>query len=1520
MKKIYKFLPLVLFPIAMILLGNSTGSIGGKTGSIGDAGINCTQCHTGQPQNATNWVTTNIPQTGYVPGQTYIITVTGTHTGVVKFGFELTAENATGTKVGTFVITNATQTKLTNGNKAVTHTSAGTTPAAGSKTWTVNWTAPNPAVGPVTFNAALNAANGNGTNQGDVIYLTSTTVQPVVLVNVTFQVDMTYQTVSPLGVHIAGSFQSWNPATTLLTLQGNNIYAVTIGLVPGTQALYKFINGITWTDVENVPSTCGLPPDNNRYFTVPAAPLVLPVVCFSSCSSCANNVNVTFRVDMSEQTVSSLGVHIAGSFQNWNPGSTLMTHQGSNIYAYTISLPSSETYQYKFVNGITWGGAEIVPGGCATGGNRYFTVPAQNTILDPVCFGSCVACVVPTVAVTFQVDMTYQTVSVDGVHLAGSFQGWDPAGTLMTLVSGKVYAATVNLEVGNSYEYKFVNGNAWGQDETVPVDCAVGDNRVITVPDVNTTLEPVCFAMCTTCPPPAQVDITFQVDMSNEIISPNGVHLAGSFNNWNYGSTPMTLQGNGIYSATVNLLQNDHHTWKFVNGNVRTKAESVPAECAESTLFNGLVRFFDVPGVNTNLDLVCFGRCEPCVPPPTTDVTFQVDMTGLFVSPNGVYLAGSWGWNPAATLMTDQGNGVYVVTLNLLENETYEYKFVNDSIWDGAELVPVECALNGNRYFTVPVDDTSLPLVCFGSCSACPPAVVVTFQVDMAEQTVSPEGVHIVGAFQGWNTATSPMTLSHDAVYTFTTTLLSGYYYEYKFINGISWDDTEIVPAGCAQNTNRYINVPDESTTLTPVCFGSCNICNPPTADVTFQVDLTGLFVSPNGVYLTGSFQSWNPATTVMADQGNGIYAVTLNLLANETYEYKFVNDSIWTGAESVPVECAQNGNRYFTVPADNTSLPLVCFGSCSACPQAVQVTFQVDMAEQTVSPEGVHIAGAFQGWNPETSLMTLSHDAVYTFTTTLLWGYYYEYKFINGTTWNDAEIVPIGCVLNTNRYITAPANDIILDLVCFGSCEHCLTISDGLMAYYPFNGNAIDESGNENHGTVFDALITEDRFGNANSAYWFDGLSNYVIVADAPSLDIINEISITGWMKKSSEVSWASMVTKGGDTGLQEENNYTIHNSTENGIVFTSSLDTICTSSVTIPLNEWYFITFVREGNLGKIFINGKPDSLSFVNYSEDFIPNSSSLYIGVDHPGSSDFFSGFLDDIRIYNRSLKHREILQLFNYPNTYEVNVTFKVDMSNETVAPEGVHLVGDFQNWDPAATMLTAEGSGIFSVTLPIAGGTYQTYKFINGNTFDGAELVPAECGVDDGFGGYKRFLNVPLTETELDVVCFSMCSTCTLQHSIPLKAGWNSLSSYVMPSETDIVTLLSDIYSELIIIQSMTEVYFPAENLNTIGTWDSQSAYKIKLSQDVTLTIAGTPENNKTLQLSAGWNMIPVIGNEPVSAETLFAPVTTDLIVVKGIASIEVFWPQYSINTIGNLLPGKAYFVKMLNPGTITFP
>lgn len=146
----------------------------GYTGSPGDNGMSCVSCHAGSPVTSTQGaITTNIPQAGYVPGQSYTVTVTAQHPTFNVFGFMLTAETSTGAKAGTWSILNATETQLTAGGNYVSHTSSGIFGSSNSKSWTVQWTAPTPGVGPVTFYVAINRANGNSTTSGDHIQIAS---------------------------------------------------------------------------------------------------------------------------------------------------------------------------------------------------------------------------------------------------------------------------------------------------------------------------------------------------------------------------------------------------------------------------------------------------------------------------------------------------------------------------------------------------------------------------------------------------------------------------------------------------------------------------------------------------------------------------------------------------------------------------------------------------------------------------------------------------------------------------------------------------------------------------------------------------------------------------------------------------------------------------------------------------------------------------------------------------------------------------------------------------------------------------------------------------------------------------------------------------------------------------------------------------------------------------------------------------------------------------------------------------
>ncbi|OYT12965.1 MAG: hypothetical protein B6I19_07585 [Bacteroidetes bacterium 4572_114] len=156
-------------------------------------------------------------------------------------------------------------------------------------------------------------------------------------------------------------------------------------------------------------------------------------------------------------------------------------------------------------------------------------------------------------------------------------------------------------------------------------------------------------------------------------------------------------------------------------------------------------------------------------------------------------------------------------------------------------------------------------------------------------------------------------------------------------------------------------------------------------------------------------------------------------------------------------------------------------------------------------------------------------------------------------------------------------------------------------------------------------------------------------------------------------------------------------------------------------------------------------------------------------------------------------------------------------------------------------------------------------------------------------------------------------------HTISVPAGWSGLSSYLLPINDDIENVFGPIGAELIVAMTMDEIYYPFYNINTIGTWNAQSAYKIKLDATADLTIIGIPEENKTVALADGWDMMPVVSDCPVDVVDLFAPVVSDLEIVKDVAGYGIYWPVMGINTLGTLNPGKAYYVLASNSISVTF-
>jgi hypothetical protein len=459
-------------------------------------------------------------------------------------------------------------------------------------------------------------------------------------VAVTFNVDMTGSTVDANGVHMAGNFNdvnydgtaenaayvNWNPSAIALSDQGNGIWSVTLNLV-AERYEFKFINGNDWPMAEDVPAACQVEVNgnDNRFWSVsPLNATESMTVCYESCAACGENT-IRFRVDMTQEGagVNPAGIFVAGDFQGWNPaGSQLIDPDGNGTFEGYFSIGASSAANFKFINGNDWAFGESVPGDCAVSGNRVLDVVDPNTVADVICFSACGPCQAPT-PVLFRVDMSLQTVNANGPHVAGSFQGWNPADptSLMTDPDGdNIYEVTLLLQPG-TFQYKFVNGDEWADgNESLPADCNVGGNREVVVA-ADPVVEHFCYNQCgAECVvDPAAADITFRVNMFTTAPSAAGVWMIGGFTTpvWQAGAVQMTDDNSdGVYECTVNVSGSADIQYKFVNGDVTVSTNEEAAglmNCGIANGVGGYNRLHTRTGIAEVLNTVCFDSCADCI-------------------------------------------------------------------------------------------------------------------------------------------------------------------------------------------------------------------------------------------------------------------------------------------------------------------------------------------------------------------------------------------------------------------------------------------------------------------------------------------------------------------------------------------------------------------------------------------------------------------------------------------------------------------------------------------------------------------------------------------------------------------------------------------------------------------------------------------------------------------------------------------------------------------------------------------
>jgi hypothetical protein len=210
----------------------------------------------------------------------------------------------------------------------------------------------------------------------------------------------------------------------------------------------------------------------------------------------------------------------------------------------------------------------------------------------------------------------------------------------------------------------------------------------------------------------------------------------------------------------------------------------------------------------------------------------------------------------------------------------------------------------------------------------------------------------------------------------------------------------------------------------------------------------------------------------------------------------------------------------------------------------------------------------------------------------------------------------------------------------------------NGLVAYYPFNGNAGDSSGLNNHGVVSGAALTTGRYGQSNTAYYFDGVSNKITVSASASIQPQYKLTLTAWVQPDSKPSagWATILTKRYAPATDPYNSYSLSNYNNGKWGFdisngtTGSQKTATAKTATPYGGGWVFLSATYDSTQAKLYINGVLDTV--ISFTGSIGYTTNDLVIGYTTSGPNDFYKGKIDEIRIYNRALSQAEISQLYS----------------------------------------------------------------------------------------------------------------------------------------------------------------------------------------------------------------------------------------------------------------------------------
>lgn len=390
---------------------------------------------------------------------------------------------------------------------------------------------------------------------------------------------------------------------------------------------------------------------------------------------------------------------------------------------------------------------------------------------------------------------------------------------------------------------------------------------------------------------------------------------------------------------------------------------------------------------------------------------------------------------------------------------------------------------------------------------------------------------------------------------------------------------------------------------------------------------------------------------------------------------------------------------------------------------------------------------------------------------------------------------------------------------------------TNGLVGWWPFNGNANDESGNGNNGTVNGATLSDDRNGIQNSAYYLNGQTDYISVPDTNAMLPAN-ITLSTWVKIPSNHTGNNIV---GRIIRSRFFGYTLTfilpDNSINFEIWTNTTNSTFLSTSNIITNDdvWHHVVGTFNGIEIKLYFDGLligtlPTPSSNIFYSSDGL-----VMFGRDGNNPSPLtalYQGWIDDYGIWNRALTQQEITDLYNAVNC--ANNTTITPQNNSL--PTGSTATFNATTSDPNPSYVWQSDFGQGFQTL----NNFGNYTGANSSTFNIA--------------------NVQLSEHNQPIRVISTSGNCIDTSNV---AVINILDTCLV---TVYDTLLTTVTDTLVINTQITGIN-PPNNLNTLkvypnpanthitidyGNFNAMSGYTLTIVNSIGQTVFTTPINQQT--------------------------------------------------------------------------